>query len=114
MFQKASHKAQRIASLPERLADSLDHIKKTEGRWFDGSLESIENRKSQLRSAMAMARQARTGQEVTQHAISAMEIEQALDQMYTAADRASHNFVSEEIVEAQRELPHYRINVMDY
>jgi hypothetical protein len=114
MFQKSSHAPQRIASLPERLADSLDHIKRTEGKWFDGTLESIESRKSELRSAMTMARQARSGREVTQHALAAMEIEQALEKMYTTADRASQNFVSEEIVEAQRELPHYRINVMDY
>ena len=114
MFVKSTHTPKRVVSLNERLAESLEHLSRTEGQWFDGTLGSIESRKNTIYTALSMARQAASTREIADRTLAAMEIEQSLQRMYAAVDHVSKNFVSDEIVESQRELPHFSINVMDY
>lgn len=114
MFTNAKHAATRVPAPTERLADALDYIKRSEGKWFDGTLASLEARKNQLRSAGNLARQLRTSSTYDEQTLAAAQIENALGSMYASVDHAASHFVSDEIVESQRELPHFRIQVMDY
>lgn len=114
MFRQSNFAATETTPLQVRLADALEDITRTEGKWFDGTKTSIEDRRVKIESARSMARQYCVAGDIDVPVLAAMEVDHNLSLMVDNLRNAETHFISDEIRVAQTETPHYSINVLDY
>jgi hypothetical protein len=114
VFRQSTFSASEMTPLQVRLADALADIARTEGKWFDGTKASIEDRRLQCERVRSMARQYCVAGDVDIPVLAAMEIDHNLSLMVDNLKNAETHFVSRDVREAQTETPHYSINVLDF
>jgi len=92
-------------SVAERLSSALDYINVTAANWYDGSIESIDHRMDLVRQTMMLARQAHGDPEVTAASLSAIEIDNSLERLYSMLAEAREQLALTEV-----DLPQFSIN----
>lgn len=92
-------------SVAERLSGVIDHINATATSWYDGQVDSVDKRMDLVRQAITLARQARSGQDVTASTLSAIEIENSLERLYSMLGVAR-----EELTLTEVDLPQYSVH----
>lgn len=92
-------------SVADRLSNALDYINITAAKWYDGSVESIDKRMDLVRQTMMLARQVHGSREVTTASLSAIEIDNSLERLYSMLSEAREQLALTEV-----DLPRFSIN----